>query len=621
MASTAAGGPAGPGLDGGGRWSICLPWLDRRAVRRVGGWSPCSACQTPASGAASWGQLLRFAAGPDRRLAAGLGIRSWPRRHRWCWPGASGSAGRPGSGPSPWSSGSLAWVIGRGWTGSLAIDPLVLLGPGRGGHGRRRSASASPPSSGTCRKAEFGWRQLVTVVGVAGRRAGLAPDARLGPPRAGGTCPSTTSASRWPGCTPRRPTAPSGSCGWAIPRSLNQGGWNAGDGLAYATSEDGRPDARWLWNATGPGPAGRTGLGGRPGPPRPHRPAGQPGGPGRCPLRGRADLAGPRDRRRAEPRPSTRCPPTCCPPSAASSTSSPCCRAPASPSIANAAWVPAAGRGPRPARDAAGTPTPPAGRPGDARRARGARPSCPGRAASRSFEGPLTAGTVFSSAAPAGDWQLTTSLGAPPPPGRPSFGWAVPLRGAGPATTGHAPTSTAGSLPLLAGHLLGPGLGPGPGRPGRPPTDPPRVGAGRPAPDLVAGSAERTDGSTTSGRPRRAAIRDRARWTATPADGDRRGDPRRGRRPGRWQPRVAATPAGASARPWPGARRRWWPRWSCGRRGILSLAVPPPPPPAPAARHRGRGAGGARRTPSCSSLFCASGAGWTPAPAPPPSSC
>ena len=38
-------------------------------------------------------------------------------------------------------------------------------------------------------------------------------------------------------------------------RSLNQGSWSAGEGLAYATSEDGSPDARWLWNAADPGPA------------------------------------------------------------------------------------------------------------------------------------------------------------------------------------------------------------------------------------------------------------------------------------------------------------------------------------------------------------------------------
>ncbi len=37
--------------------------------------------------------------------------------------------------------------------------------------------------------------------------------------------------------------------------ALYQGSWAAGDGLAYATSEDGGPDARWLWNSAGPGPA------------------------------------------------------------------------------------------------------------------------------------------------------------------------------------------------------------------------------------------------------------------------------------------------------------------------------------------------------------------------------
>jgi hypothetical protein len=39
------------------------------------------------------------------------------------------------------------------------------------------------------------------------------------------------------------------------PRALNLGSWSAGDGLAYATSEEGPPDARWLWNQAGAGPA------------------------------------------------------------------------------------------------------------------------------------------------------------------------------------------------------------------------------------------------------------------------------------------------------------------------------------------------------------------------------
>jgi hypothetical protein len=46
-----------------------------------------------------------------------------------------------------------------------------------------------------------------------------------------------------------------------------------------------------------------------------------------------------------------------------------------------------------------------------------------GPVASRSFQGPLTAGSVFSSAAPSGDWQLVSGSGATVPRSD-SFGWA-----------------------------------------------------------------------------------------------------------------------------------------------------------------------------------------------------
>ena len=39
------------------------------------------------------------------------------------------------------------------------------------------------------------------------------------------------------------------------PRALDLGSWPMGGGLAYATSEDGPPDARWLWAPAAPGPA------------------------------------------------------------------------------------------------------------------------------------------------------------------------------------------------------------------------------------------------------------------------------------------------------------------------------------------------------------------------------
>ncbi len=104
------------------------------------------------------------------------------------------------------------------------------------------------------RAAEFGWRQLVVV--LASVMAVSAPSPRL--------------VSALPGRWDLPLNDFSQSVSWmqakaadgafrvlwlGDPRALNQGSWAAGDGLAYATSEDGPPDARWLWNAAEPGPA------------------------------------------------------------------------------------------------------------------------------------------------------------------------------------------------------------------------------------------------------------------------------------------------------------------------------------------------------------------------------
>ena len=115
--------------------------------------------------------------------------------------------------------------------------------------------------------------------------------------------------------------------------------------------------------------------------------------------------------------------------------------------FANAAWVPqraevtgrpgAAVALHSPLLAAPGTPVVP-----------GAHAVLPGAIASRSFEGPLTAGSVFSSVAPAGDWKLTLASGRPSP-ATPSFGWAS--RYAVPAPTSGTLHFDGGLLPLLAG--------------------------------------------------------------------------------------------------------------------------------------------------------------------------
>ena len=96
-------------------WTIGVLWAGRGAVAVFG-------VPIPASSAASWSSLLRFAAGPIGGsplswgfLVAALAPLVLAR--------GTGFAGPDGSGPWPWCFGSAAWIIGRGWTGSLAIDP------------------------------------------------------------------------------------------------------------------------------------------------------------------------------------------------------------------------------------------------------------------------------------------------------------------------------------------------------------------------------------------------------------------------------------------------------------------------------------------------------------------
>ncbi len=62
----------------------------------------------------------------------------------------------------------------------------------------------------------------------------------------------------------------------------------------------------------------------------------------------------------------------------------------------------------------------------------GARPVLLGPAVSTSYQGPLTAGTLYSAAAPAGRWVLSGPSGAASP--SPAFGWAGRYRVTGPGT-------------------------------------------------------------------------------------------------------------------------------------------------------------------------------------------
>ena len=407
---------------------ICLPWFigvlsSGRSVLAVFG------VPTPTSGAATWSALLRFAVGPIGGspltwgfLVAAVAPLVLARGERFRWAARF------------WSIALVfwfaAWVIGRGWTGSLAVDPMVLLGP---------AAAATAASIGLgvaaferdLRKAEFGWRQVATAFGVAAVALASVPTMVSALPGRWELPLNDFSQSvAW-----MHPRTAGGSFRvlWlGDPRSLNLGSWSAGDGLAYATSEDGAPDARWLWNGTSPGPAAALGE------------AVDLARTDRTDRLG--SLLAPAAVRyvvvltSVAPEIAGQQTPTEYPVPADLQTGlgsqldlQPVLSGTGITVYANAAWSPlrseVAGR----PGTATTTGVPLAAVPGTAVLP-GAAPVLPGPAAARSYRGPLARGTVVASVAPSGSWDLTTGAGAAAPRST-AYGWAasyaVAYRGTG----------------------------------------------------------------------------------------------------------------------------------------------------------------------------------------------
>jgi GT2 family glycosyltransferase len=423
---------------------ICLPWVvgvlsaGRGAVSVFG--VPVAASQS-----ASWGALLRFAAGPigASPLAWGFAVAAvvplvLARGERFRWAVRF------------WSIALVfwvvAWVIGRGWTGSLAIDPLVLLGP---------AAMAVAASIGLgiaafeedLRAATFGWRQVVVVMATIMVVLGSLP----------------TLVSALPGRWELPVNDFSQSVSWmraksaagafrvlwlGDPRSLNLGSWAAGDGLAYATSEDGSPDVRWLWNAAGPGPAAGLGssvdqamsdrtnqLG------RMLAPAG---------VRYVVLLTSLAPEISGEQNPEEYPVPAGLPSALSAQLDlEPVISGSGITVYENTAWIPerSAVPGNAPVANGAFDPGPLTGAPGSSI-VPGAVPVLPGGVASRSYRGTLSRGTVLTALAPAGRWDLVGPDGRSAVE-RPSFGWAGSYRVSSPGVS--TLRFDGGILPVLIG--------------------------------------------------------------------------------------------------------------------------------------------------------------------------
>ncbi len=395
---------------------ICLPWVigvvaaGRGAVSVFG-------VPIPASEAASWDSLLRFATGPIgvSPLAWGFALAALvplvlARGERFRWAGRF------------WAIAlvfwTAAWVIGRGWTGSLAIEPLVLLGPAA-------VAVAAAIGLGVAafeedlRAAEFGWRQLVSVLAAVALILGSIPTLiSAAPGRWDLPLNDFSQSVKWMNA---KASAGAFRVLWlGDPRSLNQGSWSVGHGLAYATSENGSPDARWLWNGTAPGPASElaaavdlasTNRTDRLG--RLLAPAG---------IRYVVVLTSLAPEISGEQSPqSYPVPATLAPALDSQLDLTPVISGTGITVYSNAAWIPQRAQATTARLTAVDDSSP------GAPLVPKIKAVLPGPPGARSFRGPLTPGTLFTASAPAGRWVLDQP-GGTAAVRSPSFGWAARFR-------------------------------------------------------------------------------------------------------------------------------------------------------------------------------------------------
>jgi GT2 family glycosyltransferase len=229
---------------------LCAPWVIGTVLsgpHAVGVFGLPSA----PSGTPGWTQLMRFDVGP-----VGGSPLSWLLVAAALLPLVLGAGPRLAWAGRLWSvalmSWAAAWVVSRGWTGSFTPSIDVLLAP---------AAVAVAACIGLGVAAfetdlfghRFGWRQLVTSVTMVAALAGMIPvvaeisNGSFGLPADGFSAPLQFLSAR--------PPASYRVLWLGDPAALPLGGWSAGPGLAYATTENGPPDARSLYAPAGPGPA------------------------------------------------------------------------------------------------------------------------------------------------------------------------------------------------------------------------------------------------------------------------------------------------------------------------------------------------------------------------------
>jgi len=231
--------------------ALCAPWVvgilaaGSHAVGILG-------LPIAPAGAPGWGALLRFDLGP-----IGGSALSWLPLFAAIVPLLVATGVRLRLAGRLWLLALASWLVAlavsRGWTGSFAPSIDVVVAP---------AAAAVAATIGLGVAAferdlfghQFGWRQVVTAAMAGAAVIGLLPivgevgNGAWGLPSGGFRTPL-----QFLSASPHQ--QPSRVLWIGPPADLPLGAWSAGGGLAYAVSEGGLPDAGALWAPASPGPA------------------------------------------------------------------------------------------------------------------------------------------------------------------------------------------------------------------------------------------------------------------------------------------------------------------------------------------------------------------------------
>ncbi|HMK10366.1 MAG TPA: glycosyltransferase [Acidimicrobiales bacterium] len=225
-----------------------LPWAVGVFTPR-GSWSGFAAVDPAGAGSLSLGQILRFETG-----SLGAAPLGWAFLVVGALALVIGRGWRLGWATRAWTVAvvpfAVTWAASRGWIDVGLPSAETLLAPAAAGLALAAGLGITSFDV-DLRGYRFGWRQLASLIAAGALAVGVIP-ALIGASGGRWRAPRSDFAASLAFMSDD-PQAGAFRVLWlGQPSVLPLAGWQLGDGVAYATSDNGTPDVRYLWAGKAP---------------------------------------------------------------------------------------------------------------------------------------------------------------------------------------------------------------------------------------------------------------------------------------------------------------------------------------------------------------------------------